>query len=76
MSMVKSESELRRQGMERFTAADLRTYRVSAWINGVALATAFVLLVATLVLEDADMPTEQVVSATGPHAVAVVQRRK
>jgi len=74
--MDESESEIRRQVMEKFSAADLRTYRVSAWINGVALATAFVLLVATLVLEDADTPTEQVVSTTGPHAVAVVQRRK
>ena len=74
--MDESESEIRRQVMERFNAADLWTYRVSAWINGVAFATAFVLLVATLVLEDADTSTEQVVSITGPHAVAVVQRRK
>jgi hypothetical protein len=76
MSMYEADSEIRRRVMEKFSAGERRAYVTSVWINGLAFAVAFVLLVGIVVLADADLHGEDVVAGTGQHAVTVVQNRK
>ena len=62
--------------MEKLSAIERRTYQTSIWVNGLAFAVAFVLLVGIVVLADADLHDEDIVAGTSPHAIAVVQNRK
>jgi hypothetical protein len=74
--MYETGNEIRRRVMEKLSAGEFRTYQTSVWINGLAFAVAFVLLVGFVVLTDADLHDEDIVAGTGPHAVSVVQNRK
>jgi hypothetical protein len=62
--------------MEKLSAGERRTYQMSVWINALAFAIAFVLLVGFLVFADADLHSEDAIAGTSPHAVAVVNNRK
>jgi hypothetical protein len=76
MSMFVAGSEIRRRVMEKLSAVERRTYQTSAWINGLAFAVAFVLLVGFVVLADQDLHGEDVVTSASPHAVTLVRNRK
>jgi hypothetical protein len=74
--MYESGNEIRRRVMEKLSAGERRTYQTSVWINGLAFAVAFVLLVGIVVLADPDLHSDDIVAGTSPHSIAVVQNRK
>jgi hypothetical protein len=77
MSFDVSGSQIRKLVLQTLSAADLKSYRTTLWVNAAAFAVALALMVVVLVLSDADLRGGEVLAnSAGAHSGVVTPIRK